>query len=92
MADIVADVALVKHMEVCVSRTYGDKIFLVATLVSPYVFDSGSEDYENYQVIFADSSKDAVIKYDRLNHNCFYHGEVIEELRRCDNGFISCKI
>ena len=59
--------------------TIGSKRYLVATRCGGIMEDPEIH-YTNYQIINANSEKEAVSKYNDINDCSFYYGEVIKEL------------
>lgn len=58
--------------------TTGENAYLVALLCGGVMEDPDLH-YEDYQIIRADSGKEAVEKYNKLNQCSYYYGELVAE-------------
>lgn len=60
--------------------TQGKNTYLVALLCGGVMEDPDFH-YEDYQIIHADSTKEAKEKYDKINKCSYYYGEVIQQMK-----------
>lgn len=69
------------EQEICVddTNTTGAHEYVVALAIGG-LMEHPDFEYENYQIIRADSEEEAVKKYDKLNNSSYFYGKVIKQL------------
>ena len=72
-------ISIVKEVEAIETNTQGAHSYVVALMCGGLMEDPEIR-YSDYQVIHADSEKEACEKYNRMNNCNFYYGHVIKQI------------